>query len=397
VSRLRSIWLVARRELQERGRSRGFLFSLAFTTIIIIGSFVIPMVLFDDDGTRRIGLAQPVPTGLAAAIVEHGDTLDQELEVLEFADAAAAAAALESGEVNVLVEVPADLADAGTIRFQEEVDPALTQAVAGAIVELRSDAVLASAGVIPSAVETAQAPPSLVIAEPPDPDEGQRFFIANIGAVLILVGIFGFGFTVLTGVVEEKQSRVVEVVLATVRARDLLMGKVLGIGILGLIQLAVFVAAALIAALATQRVTLLTTTPSAIALLAVWFILGYALYATVLGALAALASRTEEASNVSTPVTMVAIISYLVAIIGVAQDPSGTVATITTFLPPTAPFVIPLRSAFDAIPAWEIGVSMIIMLITIWLLFEVGARIYTGAVLQTTGRMKLRDAWRAGR
>jgi ABC-2 type transport system permease protein len=175
------------------------------------------------------------------------------------------------------------------------------------------------------------------------------------------------------------------------------MGKVLGIGILGLIQLAVFVAAALIAALATQRVTLPTTTPSAVALLAVWFILGYALYATVLGALAALASRTEEASNVSTPVTMVAIISYLVAIIGVAQDPSGTVATLTTFLPPTAPFVIPLRAAFDAIPAWEIGVSMAIMLVTIWLLFEVGARIYTGAVLQTTGRMKLRDAWRAGR
>jgi ABC-2 type transport system permease protein len=397
VSRLRSIWLVARRELQERGRSRGFLFSLAFTTIIIIGSFVIPVVLFEDDGVRRIGLTQPVPAGLTTAIVEHGDTLDQELEVSELGDPAAAAAALESGEVDVLVEVPADLADAGTIRFQEEVDPALTQAVVGAIVELRSDAVLASAGVAPSAVEAAQAPPAIVIAEPPDPDEGQRFFIANIGAVLILVGVFGFGFTVLTGVVEEKQSRVVEVVLATVRARDLLMGKVLGIGILGLIQLAVFVAAALIAALATQRVTLPTTTPSAVALLAVWFILGYALYATVLGALAALASRTEEASNVSTPVTMVAIISYLVAIIGVAQDPSGTVATLTTFLPPTAPFVIPLRAAFDAIPAWEIGVSMAIMLVTIWLLFEVGARIYTGAVLQTTGRMKLRDAWRAGR
>lgn len=397
MSRLRSIWLVARRELQERGRSRGFLFSLAFTTIVIIGSFVIPVVLFDDDGVRHIGLTQPVPAGLAAAIVEHGETLDQELEVSELGDAAAAAAALEAGEVDVLVDVPADLADAGSIHFQEEVDPALTQAVVGAIVELRSDAVLASAGVASSAVEAAQAPPALVIAEPPDPDEGQRFFIANIGAVLILVGVFGFGFTVLTGVVEEKQSRVVEVVLATVRARDLLMGKVLGIGILGLIQLAVFVAAALIAALAVQRVTLPTSTPAAIALLAMWFILGYALYATVLGALAALASRTEEASNVSTPVTMVAIISYLVAIIGVAQDPSGTVATVSTFLPPTAPFVIPLRAAFDAIPAWEIGVSMIIMLITIWLLFEVGARVYTGAVLQTTGRMKLRDAWRAGR
>ena len=77
----------------------------------------------------------------------------------------------------------------------------------------------------------------------PTPDQA-RFLVANIGAVLILVGIFSFGFTVLTGVVEEKQSRVVEVVLSTVRARDLLMGKVLGIGVLGLVQLAVFMVAA---------------------------------------------------------------------------------------------------------------------------------------------------------
>jgi ABC-2 type transport system permease protein len=81
----------------------------------------------------------------------------------------------------------------------------------------------------------------------------------------------------------------------------------------------------------------------------------------------------------------------------VSDDPSGPLAIIATYLPPTAPFVVPIRAAFDAIPPWEIGLAIIVTLATIGLLFEVGARIYTGAVLETAGRMKLRDAWRAGR
>ena len=104
------------------------------------------------------------------------------------------------------------------------------------------------------------------------------------------------------------------------------MGKVLGIGVLGIVQLAVFITAALIAALATDRLVLPTTTPGAVVLLAVWFVLGYLLYSTALGFLGALASRQEEASNASTPVTMVAMLSYFVAIFAVIDDPTGSVA-----------------------------------------------------------------------
>ena len=174
------------------------------------------------------------------------------------------------------------------------------------------------------------------------------------------------------------------------------MGKVLGIGVLGIVQLAVFIAAALIAALATGRLALPATTPGAVVLLAVWFVLGYLLYSTALGFLGALASRQEEASNASTPVTMVAMISYFVAIFACIDDPDGPVANIATFLPPSAPFVVPLRAAFDAIPAWQIGAAAILTLIGIWILFTVGARVYAGAVLQFGGRMKIRDAWRSG-
>ena len=213
----------------------------------------------------------------------------------------------------------------------------------------------------------------------------------------MFIGIFTYGTWVLTGVVEEKQSRVVEVVLTTVRPRDLLMGKVLGIGLLALVQLLVLVAAGIAAAQLSGRLELPPTTAGAAIQLVTWFILGFAFYSTAMGFLGSLASRVDEASNASLPVTMTVTLSYLVSILLVTQEPNGLVANLLTFFPPSAPMVVPLRAALDAIPAWQVVVSILLMLVAIWVLFVVGGRVYSGAILQTGGRMKLRDAWRASR
>ena len=395
MSRWRSVWLVARREIIERGRSRGFVLSVLFTTVLVIGSFILPTLLFGDDEATRIGIVEPQPPGLTLAITTTAAQLDQEVEVLPFPDAATADAALIDESVAAVVEVPADLSGPGAIRYEAESDQFVTQLVTASVVALRTEAVLTEAGVSEAELLAAQQSPRVDALDPQTDADAARFLFANIGAVLILVGIFSFGFTVLTGVVEEKQSRVVEVVLATVRARDLLMGKVLGIGILGLLQLVVFVVAALGAAAFTGSFELPETTPTASLLLAIWFVLGYALYSTALGFLGALASRLEEASNASTPVTMIAMVSYFVAIFSVINDPSGLVAQVATYLPPSAPFVVPLRAAFDAIGPIEIVLSMAVTVVGIWVLFSIGARVYAGAVLQTVGRMKIRDAWRS--
>jgi ABC-2 type transport system permease protein len=398
MSRWRSVWLVARREILERGRSRGFILSVFLTTALVIGSFTIPTIIFGDDDVTQIGLIDPAPAGLAQAIQATASAARQEVEVIPYPDRAAAEAALDDETVAAAVSVPADLSGPGEILYQEDRDALVDSLVGGAVVALRVQAVLADSNVDQAALAAAQAQPAAVELDPQTDADEARFLLANIGTVLILVSIFSFGFTVLTGVVEEKQSRVVEVVLSTVRPSDLLMGKVLGIGVLGLVQLAVFVVAGGAAALATGQLVLPTTTPAALVLLVVWFVLGYTLYSTTLGFLGALASRMEEASNASTPVTMVAMVSYFVAIFAVIDDPNGTVATIATFLPPSAPMVVPLRAAFDAIAPWEIGASILITLAAIYVLFQIGGRVYAGAALQTTGRMKLRDAWRsAGR
>jgi ABC-2 type transport system permease protein len=395
MSRLRSVWLVAKREIIERGRSRGFLFSVLFTTALVVGSIVVPPLLFGDDDPTPVGLVEPVPAGLDTALLATAAQVDAELELRSYPDVAAADAALAAEEVDAVMVVPADLSSSGEVRFAEDADDGLVSLVSLSVSAVRAQAVLTEAGVDPADLAAVQVPPTVVELEPSTDDQEGQFLLANIGAVLILVGIFSFGFTVLTGVVEEKQSRVVEVVLSTVRPKDLLMGKVLGIGILGIVQLAIFGLAAVAAASFTGGIPLPSTTPGAVLMLAVWFILGYALYATALGFLGALASRMEEASNASTPVTVVAMVSYFAALFGVTNDPNGVVATVATYLPPSAPFVVPLRVAFDAISPIEIGLAMLSTIIGIYVLFSIGARVYAGAVLQTAGRMKLRDAWRS--
>lgn len=395
MSRWRSIRLVARREILERARSRGFVLSVLFTTLFVIGSFVIPSILFGDDKPTAIGVVQPAPPGLETRIEAAAAAADHKITITPYPSAAEGEAALADGQIEVLVDVPADLSSGGRIAFHEETDPFLGSLIGSAIVSLRVEAVLADSDVDQGALAAAQVPPAPVAVDPKTDAEDATFLFANIGTVLILIGIFSFGFTVLTGVVEEKQSRVVEVVLSTVHPRDLLMGKVLGIGILGIVQLVFFVAAAAIAASLTGSFTLPPSTPTAVVMLVVWFTLGYTLYATTLGFLGSLASRMEEASNATTPVTLIAMTCYFVALFAVVDDPSGTIATIATFLPPSAPFVVPLRAAFDAIPPWQVGLSAIITIAAIWALFVVGGRVYSGAALSVGARMKLRDAWRS--
>jgi ABC-2 type transport system permease protein len=395
MSRARSIWLVARRELLERGRSRGFIFSVLFTTTIIIGSFVVPVLIFGDEGPTRVGVVEPAPDRLESAITTTAAALDQDIAVVGFPDREAGETALLDNQVAALLIVPADLSTPGELAFREAADPTIQGVVGSAVAGLRVNEALAAEGVDPTAFVEAQTPPTIRALEPPEEGADARFLIANIGAVLILVGVFSFGFTVLTGVVEEKQSRVMEVVLSTVLPRDLLMGKVLGIGILGLVQLAVFVVAGFIAASLTREFELPATTPGAAVQLVVWFILGYTLYSTALGVLGALASRMEEASNASTPVTIVAMVSYFVAIFAVINDPSGPVAIAASFIPFSAPMVVPMRAALGAITPIEIVLAALVTIGAIWVLFVVGGRVYSGAALQTAGRIRLRDAWRS--
>jgi ABC-2 type transport system permease protein len=398
VSRVRSVYLVARREVLERGRSRGYVISLLFTILLLGASFVLPVLFNSNSATLRIGIVQPEPPGLRQLIDAAATQYEARIAITDIADRAAGEAAIEAETIAALLVVPADITGAGTVVVQRDAPPRTQAILSAAVIALRQQALLAAEGIDPADFAAASQPPSFDALNPQTDEDETNFIFANAGIILMFIGIFSYGTWVLTGVVEEKQSRVVEVVLSTVRPRDLLMGKVLGIGLLALGQLVILVAVGIAAARLFNALVLPATIPLTVALFLIWFVLGFALYATTLGFLGSLASRMEEASNASTPVTMVAIVSYFASIFIASSDPDGTVATLLTFFPPAAPMVVPLRAALDAIQPWEMLASGTLTIAAIFALFVVGGRIYSGAVLQSGGRMKLRDAWRlAGR
>jgi len=374
MSRTRSIYLVARRELIERGRSRGFAISLGVSIAIIAGALFLP-ALIGRGNRERVGFVGTPPPGVVLRLQAVAAATELQLSTESVPDEATGEARLRAGSLDGLLVFPASGTPAYVAKDLSK--GLLQQTVAAAFTT----------------------PPQLRIRElePADPNRDIAFAFANVGVILLFISIFTFGTWVLTGVVEEKQSRVVEVVLATVEPRDLLIGKVIGIGLLGLVQLVVMVAFGLLVGTRTGRFSLPPTTASAVGMLLLWFVLGYAFYSTLMGSLGALASRMEEATNAASPVSFVATAAYLFALIVALNDPTGAPARIATFLPPVAPMVVPLRAALGAIEPWEIVVSAVEMVVVIAVLFEIGGRVYSGAVLQSGARISLRNAFRIAR
>lgn len=216
---------------------------------------------------------------------------------------------------------------------------------------------------------------------------------AFIMTVLLFLTIGTYGNLVLAGVVEEKESRVVEVLLARMPARNLLAGKVAGIGLLGLGQVLVTALAALIAVSTVESVDLPAARGSVIAWAVVWFVLGYALYAMVYGALGSLASRSEDAQSVAGPVMVVLIISYFASFAAIGHPDSGW-AVVLSYFPGTAPLAMPGRIAMGATFWWEPVLAAALTLAAIAGLVVLAGRVYTGAILHTGPTIKVRDAWR---
>lgn len=196
------------------------------------------------------------------------------------------------------------------------------------------------------------------------------------------------------GVVEEKGSRIVEILLTSIRPWQLLGGKIVGLGVLALVNLVAIIVAGLGAAAATGLAADLPPGMAGIVISALfWFILGYGFFAAMAAALGSLVSRQEDVSSVLTPMTMLMTATYLVAYYA-AVDPSGPVARILSLVPPFSSMVMPVRMAGGAVAAWEIALAAVLMLLATAGTLALGSRIYQRAVLRTGARVKLSEVVR---
>ena len=382
------IRLVAGREVSTRIRDKGFLISSLVLILLIVGVMGLQVVLNSGGSTSRIGLVGG-GGGIEQALREQGAALNTDVTVVELDDEAAARAAVDAEDVDAVLLSPAGQQPELLVRTGGGVAQTLAQQ---AVAQLSLSSQLTDAGV------ALHAPPQVDVVSL-DPHAEQRMqatVVALVGVGLLYFLLILFGQFVAQGVVEEKSSRVVEVLLATIRPWQLLAGKIIGLGVLGLAQMLVIAVVGVAGALAFDVVSLPGQLVGTVVSVIAWFVIGYAFYACVFAVAASLVSRQEDLGSVLTPTTVLLVIGFVVAV-QAAQQPAGTLATVTSFVPGLSPMVMPVRMAAGEAAWWEVGLAVVLMLAAIAVIVRIGGRVYSGALLRTGGKLKFREALHAER
>jgi ABC-2 type transport system permease protein len=394
----RSIWLVMRREITERTRTRFFLIStlvlVAASAAAVVVAVKLPEML--EEGPQKVGTIGAVPDGFAAALDTVKTQTDVEIEAVPFDSAASADAALSEGKVSALLK------NGKEIVFNKKVDDqlqlTLNQAVNLATLPQRLATLGVTAEQLQSVLQPApltttllNAPTEEQAAKPSD--EAQVIAYAAVMLLLLAAGIYGN--IVLNGVIEEKTSRVVEVLLGTLRPVDLLVGKVAGIMTVGLGQLAAAIVGGVAALIAVGTpANMPDTTFETLAVAVGAFLLGLTFFSLAYAAIGSTVAHPEDASNAPMPIAVfvggIAILSTTLL-----TQPDSPVLRILSMVPPTSVFMMPQRVAIGDPSPFEIAAAAFLMLAAIWALARTAGRIYAGAILSGGKRVKLLSAWRS--
>ncbi|WP_370326861.1 ABC transporter permease [Euzebya sp.] len=392
--------LVTMRELTQRGRSKSYVLGAVFTLVLLGAAILLPQALGGgpvEEHVGSLGEGNDAILGATESLLRERSDPDRELtfEVTTFDSEDDARAALAEGEIELVLVDGESILRQGSAGFGgSDLQDTIQEAAGVSTLEDRLEGTGTSVADVTAALSGDPLPVRTVQGEADADLELARSLIAYGGMFLLYMAILLYGQWTLSTIAEEKASRVVEVLLATLKPWQLLAGKVIGVGLLGLAQFVVTV----LWILALIRVTDTFELPaipidSAVSLI-VWFILGYALYAVLYAGVGALVSRMEDAQSVAGPVAVIAVVGFLVSF-QVLDDPSGALGRIMSFVPFTAPFVVPIRVAYAEIGIAEHLAAVAVTAAVTAVLVRIAGRIYAGGLLHFGRRLSLRQAWRS--
>jgi ABC-2 type transport system permease protein len=228
--------------------------------------------------------------------------------------------------------------------------------------------------------------------EPADPEAGQKLGLAFVGIILLFFSLSGYGQLVATGVVEEKQSRVVELLLASIKPWQLLAGKIIGLGAVGLLQLVILSVISGAGATAAGLLTVPTAAVGMFVMVVVWYLLGFFLFAALYAAVGSTVSRQEELNSVVAPMIFLLLIPFVLTLNLLPNDPRNGLAAVLSFIPFFSQTVMPARYALGVASLGEVLVAAVLALIAIVVVVRLAGRVYQNSVLRTGARVSLREA-----
>lgn len=355
-----SVRLVAAREVTSRLRSKAYVVMSLILLAVVAAVTLLPNLIGGEDPVK-VAVVGSVPS-------QVGD-----LGSLHDAGGTAYFDVRKEG---------VDLAEAKRMLREETVEAALQFGDSGATVWGRDKAPT-------RAVQALSAAPRVRLVEPAAHDEQSVYFVSIAFSLLFFMAAMTFGQQIAQSVVEEKQTRVVEILLSAISARVLLTGKVLGNGVLAMVQLLAVVVVAVGCLAATgQRIGLSDLGP-AIAWFVPFFVVGFLMLAAMFAATAALVSRSEDIASATTPVTMLVMIPYML-IFFINGDPVWM--RVLSWVPFSAPIAMPTQVYTGSALWWEPIGALVVLALTTVAIIRLADRIYTNSLLRTGTRVLLREA-----
>ena len=393
------IGLVAAREFRVRARGRVFRVGTLLVLVIVAAAIVVPALLGHKPTIQRVGVTGTLSAPLRAAVIADGPGIGITVDLAAEPNGQAATADLRAGRIDLAVlDGSRVVTDKPAAASDTSPTAQLTRAVARTV---GTGEALQAARLTPAqaAAISGARPLPLSALQPGGPGTAQRN-ISYVGLLLLFFMLTQYNAWTLTGVIEEKSSRVVEVLLAALPPARLLAGKVLGIGLTAFLQAGLAVAAAAGAVRATHSDALHGLTPLTVAATLSWLILGYAFYAWVYAAAGSTAERQEQAQALLIPLGLPVIFGFFVAsTAAIAGNPSALVHVLA-YLPPTAPFAMPVLVSLGAAAWWQFALSAAISVACTAGVARLATAVYRASILRTGSRVPLRELlsrWPAAR
>ena len=338
-----------------RLRSKAFLWSTGVLMLAVLASVVLGSIFGAQESTTKVAVVAG-----ASAVVDGNEAL----EPVAASDQDEAEEMLRAGEVDAIVA------------------PAASEPLGITVIGLDSP---------PDVGGRRRSPcePTVELLEPAATDPTLAYLVAFGFGLVFFMSAITFGSTIAQSVVEEKQTRVVEILLSTVSARALLTGKVIGNSVMAFAQIVAIAVLAILGLIVTGQRVLLGGLGTSVIWFVVFFAVGFVMLAALFAATAAMVSRAEDIGSVTTPVTMLVMIPYFLVIF-FNDDP--TVLAIMSYVPFSAPVGMPMRVFLGEAQWWEPFLSLAILLATAALAVWIGERIYRNSLLKTGPRVRLGEA-----
>jgi ABC-2 type transport system permease protein len=411
---MHNVLVIVRREFLERVRKRSFWIGTLVFPLILVALFALPMLLVGarTGEVKRIavvdgigGIAERLERSLEDRTLRSGEREYSFEPASPGGDAAAARAALEprvtAGDLYGILEIGRDpfAEDVASLYTRNvgnvEVLSTLRNALRSALLEVRlTESKLAvdleTLGRVTAGVELETYQVSAE-GEAKKRGFGQAYFGTFAFVMLLYMSMLLYGIATMRGILEEKTTRVMEVLLGSVSPRELMTGKIVGIGLVGLTQVVIYLATAGVLRAWAAGATgggaveglggaLDALTPMKLLWFVVFFLLGYFLYTALFAAVGSVCNSEEEAQNLQTPVVMCLVLPMVTTIYFVG-NPDSTPAVAASLFPPFTPMVMYMRISVLTPPLWQILLSVALTGATIWVLFRAVAKVFRIGVL----------------